>query len=77
MERVSIITSDEGFSSIFIRDGENIIEAGGTNHPWLRLFWAVGRMKVLKIKQMIKTIGSYLKSIMFFIHALRKKTNDG
>jgi hypothetical protein len=56
MERVSIISSDDGYCNIFVRSGEDVIELAGRNNPWRKLFEAILKMKVLKSRKYIQKV---------------------
>jgi hypothetical protein len=54
MERISIISGDDGSCSIFVRDGVDVVELAGMNNPWRTLFKALVKIKLLKIKKMMQ-----------------------
>jgi hypothetical protein len=57
MERVSIISGDDGSCSIFVRNGTDVVELAGMNNPWSTLFKAIVKMKLLKLKKIFKPEG--------------------
>ena len=50
MDIVSIISDRPDYHSIFVRNGEDVIELVSTS-PWRGLLWALLRMKVLKLNR--------------------------